>query len=149
MGAEICQAQRDEDEGLADGDRNGASGTDEGGHSRLPATLPCGCRRWVWHSVAAGNRNQRGSNLAAEVPRSGLEGDIGVHHHPDERVEIDLRHPSKFFPRFARVADQQIDLGGAEKRGSIFTYFRQSSPACAKATSTSSPTEWVWPVAMT
>ena len=70
---------------------------------------------------------------------------------PHELLEGHARLPAEHAPRPRRIADEVVQLGGcrAAAGSSMRTYSRQSSPTRANASSTSSCTEWLTPVATT
>ena len=73
-----------------------------------------GCWR---HRASAGSWS-RGNG----VRNAGRIEPVGVDHHHDEPLEVDLRIPAQDLSRLGRVADQEIDLGRAHERRVDTTY---------------------------
>src|SRR5688500_18288753 len=53
---------------------------------------------------------ESGDQLPGRQPRQ-----IGIHHHGDQTLEVDLGVPAKLLPGFGRVADQVIHFGGLQE----------------------------------
>jgi hypothetical protein len=77
------------------------------------------------------------------------EREIGVHHHGHQFGERHGRFPAQFDTGLAGVAHQEVDLGRTDEALVDDTCSAQSRPTWLKASSQSSRTEWVSPVATT